>query len=205
MRRDAILTAARELARESGVRNVSLGAVAEAVGLAKSNISRYFGTREEIYLELLAGQWRQYTKAVVIALRDARDTESAVNAIAETMVQRPLFCDLLSHLPTSLEQNVSATAARTFKYAVHDHLTTAGAAVARVSQLTDHEGIELLAAAGGLGGLLYRAANPPPVLAQVYAEDPQLAASRPEMLPTLVRMLSAMAAGLPMLRTKVAN
>ena len=43
-RRDAILVAARDLARTSGVRNVSLGAVAEAVGLAKSNISRYFGT-----------------------------------------------------------------------------------------------------------------------------------------------------------------
>jgi AcrR family transcriptional regulator len=203
LRRDAILTAARDLARESGVRNVSLGAVADAVGLAKSNISRYFGTREEIYLELLAEQWREYTEAVVAALRDARDTVAAVKAIAETMVQRPLFCDLLSHLPTSLEQNVSATAARTFKYAVHDHLTTTGAEVARVSQLTDREGIELLAAAGGLGGLLYRAANPPPVLAQVYADDPELAATRPDMLPTLVRMLSAMAVGLPALRNPV--
>src|SRR5919107_1202132 len=167
LRRDAILTAARGLARESGVRNVTLGAVAEAVGLAKSNISRYFGTREEIYLELLAEQWREYTEATVAALHDARDTEVAVNAIAETMVQRPLFCDLLSHLPTSLEQNVSATAARTFKYAVHDR-----------------GGIELLAAAGGRGGLLYRPANPPPVLAEVYAEDPKLAATRPEMMPT---------------------
>jgi AcrR family transcriptional regulator len=39
-RREAILAAARELAIEAGVRNVSLGGVAAAVGLAKSNIVR---------------------------------------------------------------------------------------------------------------------------------------------------------------------
>jgi hypothetical protein len=51
-----------------------------------------------------------------------------------------------------------------------------------------------------MAGLLYRAANPPPVLAQVYAQDPELAATRPTMQLTLVRMLSALAAGLPTLR-----
>ncbi|MEV1248540.1 helix-turn-helix domain-containing protein, partial [Nonomuraea sp. NPDC049750] len=52
----AILAAARELALRSGVRTVSLCAVAAAVGLAKSNVVRYFGTREEIYLELAGAQ-----------------------------------------------------------------------------------------------------------------------------------------------------
>jgi AcrR family transcriptional regulator len=201
-RRDAILAAARDLARESGVRNVSLGAVAETVGLAKSNISRYFGTREEIYLELLAEEWRQYTRAVSERLNDAHDTDAAITAIAETMVDRPLFCDLLSHLPTSLELNVSIEAARAFKHAVHDHITATGAELARATQLTDREAVELVAAAGGLGGLLYRAANPPPVLAQLYVDDPELAATHPKLLPTLLRMLSALAAGLPTLRDK---
>src|SRR5262245_26232506 len=83
-RRDAILAAARDLARESGVRNVSLGAVAEAVGLAKSNISRYFGTREEIYLVLLAEQWQQCSHAVVSRLQHAQGAEAAINALVET-------------------------------------------------------------------------------------------------------------------------
>jgi AcrR family transcriptional regulator len=199
-RRDAILGAARDLARESGVRTVSLGAVAEAVGIAKSNISRYFGTREEIYLILLAEEWEHYALAVAVRLRDARDDNAAITALAETMVGRPLFCDLLSHLPTSLEHNVSGDAARVFKHAVHDCITATATEVARATALTDREAAEVVAAAGGLGGLLYRAANPPPVLAQVYLEDPQLAATHPRMLPTLVRMLSALAAGLPTLR-----
>src|ERR687890_2151055 len=82
LRRDAILTAARGLARESGVRNVTLGAVAEAVGLAKSNISRYFGTREEIYLELLAEEWQDFNRAVAQSLRDAEGTDQAIAALA---------------------------------------------------------------------------------------------------------------------------
>ena len=199
-RREAILAAARDLARASGVGKVSLGAVAEAVGLAKSNIARYFGTREEIYLELLAEEWQQWAEAASARLHDARDTAGAVAALAETIVDRRLFCDLLSHASTSLEQNVSVPAARTFKHALHDILAAMGADVARATDLTEREGAELVGIASGLAGMLYPAANPPPVLAQVYAEDPALAASRPALLPTLLRTLSALAAGLPTLR-----
>ncbi len=199
-RREAILAAAHDLARTSGVRNVSLGAVAEAVGLAKSNIARYFGTREEIYLQLLTEEWRQWAQAVTDRLREASGTAEAMAALAETLVERPLFCDLLSHLSTSLEHNVSVPAARTFKHTMYDHLATTGAEVARATDLTEREGSELVAIAGSLAGTLYRAANPPPVVAQVYAEDPELAATRPALKPTLVRVLSALAAGLPTLR-----
>ncbi|GAA4978713.1 AcrR family transcriptional regulator [Nonomuraea thailandensis] len=199
-RREAILAAARELARTSGVRNVSLGAVAEAVGLAKSNIVRYFGTREEIYLELLVDEWRQWAEAVSGRLGTVRSAVEAVTVLAETINDRPLFCDLLSHASTSLEHNVSASAARAFKHAVHDRIAEMGAEVARATDLTEREGGELAAAASGLAGMLYPASNPPPALAQVYAEDPELAASCPVLLPTLVRALSALAAGLPTLR-----
>ena len=201
-RREAILAAARDLARTSGVGSVSLGAVADAVGLAKSNISRYFGTREEIYLSLLTEEWQQCSQAIVVRLQRTQDADAAITALARTIVERPLFCDLLSHLPTSLELNVSVEAARAFKHAMRGHIAAAGAEVARVTPLTPSEGTELVGAAAGMAGLIYRAANPPPVLAQLYAQDPELAATRPTMQPTLVRMLSALAAGLPTLRDK---
>lgn len=200
-RREAILAAARELARASGVRTVSLGAVAEAAGIAKSNIARYFGTREEIYLDLLTEECRQWAQVVGVRLRDAHGTTEAMTVLAETLVDRPLFCDLLSHVSTSLEHNVSATAARAFKHALHDNVAAMGAEIARVTDLTEREGGELVGMAGSLAGSLYRAANPPPVLARVYAEDPELHAARPALLPTLIRALSALAAGLPTLRT----
>ncbi|VXB05607.1 Transcriptional regulator, TetR family [Arthrobacter sp. 9AX] len=199
-RREAILHAARNLATGSGVRNVSLGAVADAVGLAKSNISRYYGTREEIYLELLTEEWQRCAQTLTARLEHAHGTEAAVTALAATMTERPLFCDLLSHLPTSLELNISVAAARTFKHVMHDHFAAIGAALAGATGLTESEGSELVAAGAGMAGLLYRAANPPSVLAQVYAQDPELAATRPALQPALVRMLMALAAGLPTLR-----
>ncbi|MEQ4717505.1 TetR family transcriptional regulator [Nonomuraea sp. B19D2] len=196
-RREAILAAARELAVASGVRNVSLGAVAEAVGLAKSNIMRYFGTREEIFLILAAEEWRQWSAAVIARLEGSGD---AVAALAETLEDRPLFCDLLSHTATSLEHNVSVPAARTFKRAILDVIADLGPRVAQVAGLADREGVELVGAASALAGLLYPVSNPSPALAQVYAEDPDIAATCPDFVPTLTRTLKALAAGLPAIR-----
>ncbi|MFK4039235.1 TetR family transcriptional regulator [Nonomuraea wenchangensis] len=199
-RRQAILDAARELAAASGVRTVSLGAVAEAVGLAKSNIVRYFGTREEIYLQLAAEEWLAWSAAVAERLPEARDPEAVVTALAETLAARPLFCDLLGNTSTSLEHNVSVPAAHAFKRTVVGTVAELGARIAPAAGLTPAEGLELAAAAAGLAGVLYPAANPSPVLVQVYAQDAELAASCPPFVPTLVRGLRAMAAGLPTLR-----
>jgi AcrR family transcriptional regulator len=199
-RREAILDAARELAAHSGVRNVSLGAVAEAVGLAKSNIMRYFGTKEEIYLQLAVEEGRRWAEAVAERLREATGTADAVTALAETLAARPLFCDLVSHAATTLEHNVSVPAARAYKRAVHGHLADLGGRVAQATGLTEGEGVELVTAALALGGMLYPVANPPATIVQLYAEDPDLAAACPSFVPTLVRTLSALAAGLPTLR-----
>ncbi|MDS0136014.1 MULTISPECIES: TetR family transcriptional regulator [unclassified Amycolatopsis] len=197
-RRVAILAAARELALESGVRNVTLGSVATAVGLAKSNVTRYFGTREEIYLELASACWRDWVDE---AARRLAAGEDVVDVLAETLAERTLFCDLLGHTATSLEHNVSVPAARDFKRGVLAAVAELGAAVAQASpDLTEGEGFELVAAASGLAGMLYPAANPPPTLLEVYAQNPELAVACLPLAPTLKRALAALAAGLPSLR-----
>ena len=58
-RREAILAAAHALAVERSVRAVSLGDIAREVGLAKSNLLRYFESREEIFLTLLLREWEE--------------------------------------------------------------------------------------------------------------------------------------------------
>ncbi|MEV6040122.1 TetR family transcriptional regulator [Nonomuraea sp. NPDC052116] len=217
-RREEILAAARDLAMASGVRNVSLGAVAEAVGLAKSNIMRYFGTREEIYLILAADEWDQWAAAVTARLEATPGgvasggaasggvalgrvaSGGVASALAETIADRPLLCDLLSQTATTLEHNVSVEAARTFKRAIHAVIADLGEQVARVTGLTAGEGMELVAAATALASVLYPVANPSPVLAELYAQDPDIAATCPDFIPTLVRALKALLAGLPTLR-----
>ncbi|QKV80998.1 TetR/AcrR family transcriptional regulator [Amycolatopsis sp. Hca4] len=197
-RRTAILAAARELALESGVRNVTLGGVATAVGLAKSNVTRYFGTREEIYLELAAECWREWAAEVPRRLAAGGDV---VDVLAETLAERTLFCDLMGHTATSLEHNVSVAAARDFKRVVLGAVADLGGVVAQAHPaLTEGEAFELVAAAAGLAGMLYPAANPPPTLLEVYAQNPDLAAACVPLAPTLKRALAALAAGLPSLR-----
>lgn len=198
-RRETILAAARQLAVDSGVANVSLGDVATAVGLAKSNVVRYFGTREEIYLDIAGTCWRDWRDEVLRRL-DAGD--DVIDILAETLHARPLFCDLLSHSATSLEHNVSVEATREYKQSMVTVIVELGAAVAKVRPpLTHAEGMELVTAAAGLVNVLYPADNPPPALAEVYRQDPELAAGRPPFLPTMKRLLAAVAIGLPALRS----
>jgi AcrR family transcriptional regulator len=197
-RREAILAAARELAADSGVGHVTLGGVATAVGLAKSNVVRYFGTREEIYLVLAGDCWRDWHDEV---LRRLGDGDDVVDALAETLEARPLFCDLLSHAATSLEHNVSVEAARDYKQTMVAVIRDLGVAVAEARpSLTDSEGFEFVTAAVGLVSFLYPADHPAPTLDEVYAQDPELAAARPSLLPTMRRLLAAIATGLPSLR-----
>ncbi|MFC6082018.1 TetR/AcrR family transcriptional regulator [Sphaerisporangium aureirubrum] len=200
-RREAILGAARELALQHGVRDVSLGGVAVAVGLAKSNVSRYFGTREEIYLELAAEEWRGWGEAVAARLGHTSGAAEVAAALAETLAARPLLCDLIGHAPLSLEHNVSLEAARAFKRAVIGVVAGIGTAVGDTAAgLTATEGGELAGAAAALAGVLYPVANPSPVLAELYTQDPEIAATCPPFLPTLTRALTALIAGIPSLR-----
>lgn len=200
-RREAILGAARDLAVRSGVRNVSLGDIAAAVGLAKSNVVRYFGTREEIYLELMTLEWQDWERAVLERLAGVSELAEVVEALVASIEQRPLFCDLISECATTLEHNVSLEAVRAFKLDAFRVVTEVGAAVARACPaLTPGEAAELVGAAGVVAGTLYPMNNPPPVVAALYAQEPAVAAMRPEFGPTMRRMLAAIAAGLPTLR-----
>lgn len=197
-RREAILAAARELAIESGVRNVSLGGVASAVGLAKSNVVRYFGTREEIYLELTTTEWLDWADEVSVRLAAATGPDDVIDALADTLTGRPLFCDLLGHVSITLEHNISVPAARAFKRAMLGVLDDLGARVAAAHpDLTTAEGVELAGAAAAFAGTLFPVTNPPPALRELYAQDPDIAARCLQFEPTMRRMLAALAAGLP--------
>ncbi|GAA4666823.1 MULTISPECIES: TetR/AcrR family transcriptional regulator [Amycolatopsis] len=197
-RREAILAAARELALQSGVGKVSLGAVAEAVGLAKSNLARYFATREEIFLELSVREWQDWERAACEQLEAGADV---VDALVDTIVVRPLFCDLVAHSSLTLEHNITREAARAFKLGVLAATGNIARAVARARpDLTERETVELVGATAGFASMLYPAANPPPVLAELYATDPEVAAACIPFGPTVRRAVAAIAAGLPALR-----
>jgi AcrR family transcriptional regulator len=59
-RRQAILDAAADILSESRVSELSLTALAHRVGLAKSNVLRYFDSREAVLLELYDREFRAW-------------------------------------------------------------------------------------------------------------------------------------------------
>ncbi len=200
-RRDGILAAARDLAAHEGVQGVTLAAVAEAVGLAKSNVLRYFGTREEIYLELMAEEWRHWADEVVARLPGAPAGTAALAAgLCDSLTSRPMFCDLQSVLATSLERHVGPESARQYKRAALGALEQAGAAIAVQGGLAASEGFELAAAATAFAGMIWPMAHPAAVLRELYEAEPELARACPPFAPTLERMIHAMAEGLPAVR-----
>jgi AcrR family transcriptional regulator len=200
-RREAILAAASDLAVREGVQGVTLAAVADAVGLAKSNVLRYFGTREEIYLELMAGQWRDWVADLLARLPGPpAGSRALAAALTGSLVSRPLFCDLQSVLATSLERHVGLDAARSYKRAALAALESAGSAIAERSALRATEGFELAAAATVFAGMIWPMAHPATVLRELYAEEPELARACPPFESTLERLIHALAEGFTAVR-----
>jgi AcrR family transcriptional regulator len=119
-RRLAILNAACAAATERGVRNVTLGDIATAAGMAKSNVLRYFGTREEIYLELCLESFKDWLSALGEAFEREQPSGpgAAAHVVATSLADWPMLCDLLSQHAATLEHNVRPEHGAAFKVAM---------------------------------------------------------------------------------------
>jgi AcrR family transcriptional regulator len=198
-RRSAILDAAAALFDAGGLDGVSLNAVARRVGIAKSNLYRYFESREAIFLALLNEDLTECVAGLEEGLAKV-SSEAAVRAVArvlaETIVARPRFCALMTAVATVLEQNVSEE-----QIALHKRSTL---------RVGVRLGNALRAAlpslpASALGPLLrylhaaiaglYPLANPAPAALRAL-RDPALAVFRCDLAEDLEWMLTATLASL---------
>jgi len=65
--RETILDRAYELARFAGIEGLSLGPLAQAVGMSKSGVFAHFGSREELQLAVLQSAAARFGEHVLIA------------------------------------------------------------------------------------------------------------------------------------------
>ncbi|MCS7479302.1 TetR/AcrR family transcriptional regulator [Umezawaea endophytica] len=198
-RYDAIRAAARELALERGVRSVSLGDIATAVGVHKSAILRYFETREEIYLSLGAEAWSDWSDAVHAELDGVVDGSPLLLAdvLSRTLGERPLLCDLLTQAPLNLERHVSKGAVRSFKVSVLDGVEELAALIGRVVPgIGPERGFEAVAAIACQAASIWQVSHPSSALADLYSEEPELARACPEFVPTIHRFTLVYVTGL---------
>ncbi|WP_067502601.1 TetR/AcrR family transcriptional regulator [Actinoplanes sp. TFC3] len=197
-RRATILAAACELAEGAGVARVSLGDIATAVGLAKSNVLRYFGTREEIYLQLAMREGTDWADAAEAGLQLAGGFAAVATVLADAYADRPLYCDLTTHAETMLEHNVSVAALRVYKeWAIGTYLQVGRQISAACPRLSERDGAGLVMAASAFVAKLFPLTRPAAALQELYDQQPQIAQAFPPFRPTLQRMIAATAAGLP--------
>ncbi|HEY2240751.1 MAG TPA: TetR family transcriptional regulator [Streptosporangiaceae bacterium] len=202
-RESAILAAAQELGAARGIRTVTLTDIADAVGMHKSAMLRYFETREQIFLRLTAIGWHEWSADLRSRLEELpapggapAPAASVAAALADSLVARPMFCDLLAQAPLNLERNVSLESVRAFKLATLEEVHAIRAELTRLRDLTEQQAVDVIATATSMAGALWQMATPGPEVQALYRSDPRLAHATVEVGPRLTRVLTALLTGL---------
>jgi AcrR family transcriptional regulator len=116
-RRQAILAAATALFDAEGPQGAGLNAIAAKAGFAKSNVYRYFESREAVLLSLFIDEIEAVTAALGVRFEavPVGDLPVLAGAITDTVLAHPRFCQLLSIMASVLEQNLSVETIADFK------------------------------------------------------------------------------------------
>lgn len=117
-RRRHILQTTRELLQGQRLSDLSFNEIARQVGLAKSNIMRYFESREAILLTLLQEEYADWVDEIAAQLPASdlpEPLERVASVLARTAMARPLLCELLTAVGTVLEHNVTPAEIVPFK------------------------------------------------------------------------------------------
>jgi AcrR family transcriptional regulator len=171
-RRQAILRTAAAMLAEMPVAEVTLNELSRRAGLAKSNVLRYFESREAVLLELLDSAWQDWLAELDRDLADlgglgvetdhvAERADRVALALAASLAARPMLCDLLSAQAAVLERNVSPQVAAQYKRASIAGITALGGLILhRVPELGEHDAFQLAGAAVMMTGALWPHTQP---------------------------------------------
>src|SRR5262249_22014326 len=167
-RRQAILGTAAAMLAEMPVAQVTLNELSRRAGLAKSNVLRYFESREAVLLELLDAAWQEWLPPPGWGgaraggprpppARRARPPappppaergDQLAAALATSLASQPVLCDLLSAQAAVLERNVSPSVAAQYKRAAIAGVAALGQLMlGYVGELGEHDAGRLAAAA----------------------------------------------------------
>jgi AcrR family transcriptional regulator len=201
-RRQAILGTAAAMLTEMPVAELSLNELSRRVGLAKSNVLKYFESREAVLLELFGIEFDAWIDDLDTALRDAagspaQRSEQLVEAVVQTLSARPVFCDLISAQAAVLERNISTEVALTFKRAaLAGYQRMLIVVTAALPQIGVEGASRFIANASMLAGAIWTHSHPTAAILAAYEADPELAIIRLEFGPSLREALTSLLYGL---------
>lgn len=187
-RKAAILESAAVLLETEGFDKVSLNGIARHAGVAKSNIYRYFESREDIYLQLLKKDWSEWLDNLESSLgpyENSNDANAMATLLAEQVAAAPRMCQLISVLASVLENNLSEEVLLGFKL---ESVNLGMRLIASIHKcLPNIQQANLLPSTQSIIALiagLWPLANPNPVVEKVM--------KRPELAPFKMEFKSAL-------------
>ena len=182
-RRAQILGVAAAMLDEMPVADVSLNELSRRVGLAKSNVLRYFDSREGVLLELLATFLQDWLTEVGQVLDGSVDEHRSApqqadllaTILARTLAARPVLCDLIGAQGAVLEHNISVEVVVRHKQTSVAQLAAAGDVVRRhlpgVNEGAERLVFHILVMVGALAPY----SSPPAGVRAAYELEPALA------------------------------
>ncbi|MCP5061981.1 MAG: TetR/AcrR family transcriptional regulator [Ignavibacteriae bacterium] len=109
-RKEAIYNAALDLFKKNGYEKVSFNGIASEAGFTKSNMYRYFSSKEEIFLNIFSDLFEDWVDECVSQLKKLKQdvpAEKFAKAYLNSLTAHPHFLDLAPILFLSLERNSS--------------------------------------------------------------------------------------------------
>ncbi|WP_291279207.1 TetR/AcrR family transcriptional regulator [Galactobacter sp.] len=183
-RREKILEVTANMLSEMSVADISLNELSRRVGLAKSNVLRYFESREDILLNLLNSELETWAAEVTDSVHPSetgpRERITGVaSALASALAQHSVLCDLISAQAAVLERNISTAVALQHKQDIGVHVTSVVTSIrSAVPELSEDQAAQvmthfIIAAAGA-----WPQVHPSEALQAVYDEHPEIAAGQ---------------------------
>ncbi|MFE5284889.1 TetR/AcrR family transcriptional regulator [Nocardia sp. NPDC056611] len=203
IRRRAILDTAAVMLDEMPVADLSLNDLARRVGLAKSNVLRYFESREEILLELLDQGFRRWLAELADELPSMTDPGQPVieridrlaAVLSGSLQDHTVLCDLVSAQAGVLEHNVSVEVVVRYKRSTLANLANLAAQVRGVVPELGDNAWSICLMGVALAGGLYAHARPAASTVAAYDADPDLAALRIDARAAFARTLATLMTG----------
>ncbi|SDR31411.1 TetR/AcrR family transcriptional regulator [Pseudovibrio sp. Tun.PSC04-5.I4] len=199
-RHNDLIWAATCVLDEDGVDGLTLQAIASRAGIVKSNIYRYFESREAILVELLLQDFVEVIKELEKQVSGVMTPTDMANLLAEMFASRKRLCELMSLIAPTMEKNISIECVRNFKRALLSEAARAGAALQKgLPWLNAEEALNVFFTIHVVVAGLWPITNPPPVLETLYKE-PEFAAHRYDFSQALFGMIAAHLVGLEALK-----
>ncbi|MGI5196399.1 TetR family transcriptional regulator [Streptomyces sp. CA-288835] len=203
IRRQTILDTAAAMLDEMPVADLSLNELSRRVGLAKSNVLRYFESREAVLFELLERAMArclaelpdELAKGVDphLSARERGDQMAAV--LSASLARHTVLLDLINAQPNVLEHNVSVDVVVRHKRSAIAGLTnTADLLRQYVPELGD-DALTVAMMAMILAGALSAYCRPSASAAAAYEADPAVSVLRLDLRTTLEQATATLIAG----------